>query len=90
MHKRYEDPIERKLFSERMKAAHSNTSTKEKMSLAQSEIHNRPEIKERFRALMKGNTIAKGTFWWNNGKDCKMSKDCPSKGWVRGRLKFRK
>lgn len=28
-----------------------------------------------------------GTFWWNDGKSNKMSKECPGDGWVRGIIK---
>lgn len=35
----------------------------------------------------QGRHSAKGTHWWNNGKDCKMTSECPGQGWVRGRLR---
>ena len=28
-----------------------------------------------------------GTFWWTNGTQTKLCKECPGEGWVRGRLK---
>jgi len=28
-----------------------------------------------------------GTFWWTDGKNNKMSKECPGDGWDRGMLK---
>lgn len=31
--------------------------------------------------------ITKGTFWWNDGKIEKRSKECPGKDWVPGMLK---
>lgn len=33
---------------------------------------------------------SKGTFWWNNGKICIRSKNCPGKDFKKGRLKFNK
>ena len=28
----------------------------------------------------------KGKHWWNNGKDMAFTKECPGKGWIRGRI----
>jgi len=55
-----------------------------------------PELKKKMNAktsaTMKGRPPnnaewMRGTFWWNNGKINKRSKDCPGKDWTRGKVK---
>ena len=47
-------------------------------------IHGRLPSKK----LGKPNISASGTFWWNDGNVNKMSKDCPGKNFIKGRLNF--
>jgi hypothetical protein len=55
-----------------------------------------PELKKKMNAktsaTMKGKPPnnaewMRGTFWWNNGKINKRSKDCPGKDWTKGKVK---
>lgn len=72
--------------------------TKQKMSAAQKGKQFSDETKQKISEALKGRQLSdehkqklsnacKGKCWWNNGKECVMSKDCPDEGWVRGRLK---
>lgn len=50
--------------------------------------HRSEETKKKLSMSHSGeNSSAFGTRWWNNGAIHKRSKECPSEGWVRGRLK---
>jgi len=40
------------------------------------------------KKLGKPNLSALGTVWWNDGNVNKMSKDCPGKNFIKGRLNF--
>jgi hypothetical protein len=33
---------------------------------------------------------SKGRVWWNDGRNHKMSRECPGNGWVRGRININK
>lgn len=44
----------------------------------------REETKKKISESKKGQSA--GMLWWNNGKECKRAKECPS-GFVKGRIK---
>ena len=68
-----------------LRGRHLSLEQKKKMSVALTGRKVKPEFLHKWRDKMIGNQIAKGTRWWNNGHETKMSKDCPGEGWTPGR-----
>ena len=68
-----------------LRGRHLSLKHKKNLSIALTGRKVRPEVLYKWRDKMIGNQIAKGTRWWNNGHDTKMSKDCPGEGWNPGR-----
>ena len=72
-----------------LRSEHNKLHKKGKATWTQGK-HLSEETKCKISQAQLGKTAwNKGSFWWNNGQDQKMSKECPGPDYVRGFLSTR-